>query len=315
LQDLFSEWQRYREGGGAHCIDCHMPQLSGDRAAEAALIPFEQDRAAPPRVLRSHRFVGPDFPLDDTRVRDETRAERASLLARAATLEIEAGSLATQAGVLRARVRVTNVGTGHNLPGGFAFIRQMWVELQAFDASGAVLASSGAVNRVSDDLCDPELLAADAPLRTFVAGCSQADSLLVNFQQKLVDRVELARDAGGNVKRDARGQPQLAPSSGGKEVIVQHLSGGAVARVRSFDALPVPPLEPGEARSFDYTLPLGPNRSVSTVRARLLFRALPPYFLRALASQQTAEDGNRVDAYVENLEIVEMTRARAALTR
>jgi hypothetical protein len=46
-----------------------------------------------------------------------------------------------------------------------------------------------------------------------------------------------------------------------------------------------------------------------------LFRALPPYFLRALASQQTAEDGNRVDAYVENLEIVEMTRARAALTR
>ena len=39
-------------------------------------------------------------------------------------------------GVLR--VRITNVGAGHNVPTGFAFARQMWLEVKAFDGADAM---------------------------------------------------------------------------------------------------------------------------------------------------------------------------------
>ena len=57
-----------------------------------------------------------------------------------------------------------------------------------------------------------------------------------------------------------------------------------------------------------------PSSSVpARVRARLLFRALPPYFVRALAKSQTPQDGPNLDALVQNLEINEMARVEATL--
>jgi hypothetical protein len=48
---------------------------------------------------------------------------------------------------------------------------------------------------------------------------------------------------------------------------------------------------------------------------RLLFRALPPYFMRALSKSQTAADGQNLATLVSNLEINEMARVEAPLTR
>jgi formate-dependent nitrite reductase cytochrome c552 subunit len=50
LQTLYEEWADFAKKGGPTCVDCHMPVAKGSRAAESALIPFEQDKEAPPRV-------------------------------------------------------------------------------------------------------------------------------------------------------------------------------------------------------------------------------------------------------------------------
>ena len=53
------------------------------------------------------------------------------------------------------------------------------------------------------------------------------------------------------------------------------------------------------------------NTAPARVEARLLFRAVPPYFLRALSSQQLPEEGERLETFVQNLEVLEMAQAKA----
>lgn len=305
LQDLFSEWEAYRASGGAHCVDCHMPVVAGVRAAESALMLFEQDEEAPARRLRSHRFGGPDFPLESPTLRDAGRAERQALLSSAAELRIEPGSARFENGRISAQVSVANVGSGHNLPGGFAFVRQMWIELKILDASGRLLASSGVLDSVSQDLCESSILAPGSALAADVVGCAAADPALVTFQQRLVDRIERATDSAG------RSAVRAAPAA--QEVIVQHLDGGSVPRFRVADGQAVLPLAPSERRTFGYTLSVPAGTRPAKVSARLMFRATPPYFLRALAKTQGPGDGPRVDGFLETLEILTMASASATL--
>ncbi|HMJ13111.1 MAG TPA: multiheme c-type cytochrome, partial [Polyangiaceae bacterium] len=143
LQTLFDEWRDYAKAGGVGCTSCHMPVLAETRAAASASIPFEQDREAPARAVHDHSFVGVDHPLDVAEARDSQREARARLLASAARLELSPGSLVLNQGQLGFEVRVTNSGTGHYLPGGFAFVRQMWLEVTLVDPSGNALGSSG----------------------------------------------------------------------------------------------------------------------------------------------------------------------------
>ncbi|MGC4091284.1 MAG: multiheme c-type cytochrome [Polyangiaceae bacterium] len=311
LQDLFSEWEAYRASGGAHCVDCHMPSAGGTRSADKADVPFEQDQDAPARPRRSHRFVGPDYPLDLPALRDQTRAEREGLLQRAATLTLTSATLAGDA--IHVKVSLQNTGAGHNLPGGFAFVRQMWLEVTVLDAGNSLLASSGRLASAEHDLCDQELLQTGRSLARFAVGCTAADPQLVNLQQRLLDRIEPSRDKAGNVLRDARNQAVLAAAAGADEVVVQHVTGGPVARVRPFDAKAMPPLAPGEARQFEYSFAQSSAARPARVRVRLLFRAVPPYFLRALASQQTPADGPRLDTFVRNIEVLEMAAASIAV--
>ncbi len=316
LQTLYDEWAEYAQRGGTSCVDCHMPIVQGQRAAESALIPLEQDTDAPPRRLRSHRFVAVDYPLDSPALRDASRAEREALLARAGRFKIVEGSAQLSGGNASFEVSLHNTGTGHNLPGGFAFVRQMWIEVTLLDAQGRALAASGQVLQPTDDLCDSSIVDdRDSPMREHVVGCAGGDRQLVSFQQMLVDNVELLRDAGGNVLLDGRSQPRLKRAPGSKEVVVQHLTSGAVPRVRPSTGKPTPPLLAGEERSFPYTFALPSGTTAARVRARLLFRALPPYFLRALAKTQTASDGPPLNDLLPNLEINEMARAEAVLTR
>ena len=57
------------------------------------------------------------------------------------------------------------------------------------------------------------------------------------------------------------------------------------------------------------------GRTPQRVRVRLLFRATPPYFLRALAKSQTPADGPNLNGFVGNLEINEMARVETDITR
>lgn len=314
LQTLYDEWEDYAKSGGSSCVDCHMPRVKGERAAESALIPLEQDGDAPARALRSHRFVAVDYPLDSAPIRDESRAEREALLRRAGTLTLDPSKLTFADGRLSFEVSLQNTGTGHNLPGGFAFVRQMWLEVTLLDAAGRALAASGLIAKPTDDLCDSSIL--DDPssdVRPFVVGCRETDRQLVSFQQMLLDKIELLRDGSGVVELDLRKQPKLRAAPGSKEAIVQFLTGGPVPRVRPSTGAPTPPLVAGESRTFGYRFQdvAGAER----LRVRLLFRAVPPYFVRALGKTQTAADGPSLTALLPNLEINEMARVELKLAK
>lgn len=313
LQTLYDEWEDFSRAGGASCVDCHMPFVEGSRAAETALIPLEQDADAPARRLRSHRFVAVDYPLDSAALRDESRADREALLRRSATLGIAAASVSATDRRVAFDVTLQNTGVGHNLPGGFAFVRQMWLEVTLLNAQGQAVAASGLVRLPTDDLCDASLVEAPNELRAFVTGCTTTDRQLVSFQQQLLDKIELLRSPSGAVQLDLRQQPRLRAAPGSKEVVVQHLTGGPVSRVRPSTGLPTPPLVVGEQRSFPYVFDLPPGAGAQRIQARLLFRAVPPYFLRALAKTQTPADGPALGPLVQNLEINEMSRVEAVL--
>ncbi|MEP7050528.1 MAG: multiheme c-type cytochrome [Pseudomonadota bacterium] len=304
LQTLFEEWQDYRQSGGsATCISCHMPLLKETRAAERADVPFEQDHDAPARQVHDHSFVGADYPLDDALARAALKPARDALLRSAAGLALAENSLKLSSNSLSFSVQVSNVGTGHNLPGGFAFVRQMWLEVTLLDSAGGALASSGQLASTADDLCDGSIMD-DAlnPMRPLLQGCAKSDPLLVNFQQMLLDTTEPKRGVGGNAVLDRRGEPLLERPPGALETAIQHLSSGAIPRVRGFDHQPTTALFAGEAHVFPYTFALG--RAVpQAVRIRLLFRSSPPYFLRALGV------GNLASA----LEVTEMARLDAPL--
>ena len=305
LQTLFEEWQDYQKrGGSSDCVSCHMPLVNTPRAAEAADIPFEQDREAPPRPVHDHSFVGADYPLDDAAAREALRPAREALLRSAAQLSVVPGSLKSSSETLSVALEVKNAGTGHNLPGGFAFVRQMWLEVSVLDDAGRLLAGSGALASPSDDLCDSSIVDdAQSPVRPFIAGCTRSDPLLVNFQQMLVDVAQPKRGPGGEPVLDRRGEALLEPAANAHETVIQTLTAGASPRIRPFDKKGTAPLDAGEAQAFPYTFAISGAGKPTRLRARLLFRTNPPYFLRALG----------VAPLLGGLEVSEMARLELAL--
>jgi hypothetical protein len=310
LQTLFDEWEVYRQAGGASCLDCHMPIVkSAKRAAEAASIPFDQDKEAPPRVMRDHAFIGVDYALDDEKAQKRTRKKREALLRSAGTFAIPEASVKRAPASLAFDITLTNSGTGHNLPGGFAFVRQMWVEVTLEDASGKLLDSSGRLENPGDDLCDASIVDnPENPMRPFLTGCKTSDKQLVNFQQMLVDKIEVARDESGAIKLGARGENLIQAADGAKEIVIQYLTAGPVPRRRPSTNKLVPPLAPGETGTYPYVFPLRAGEAPKRVTARLLFRVASPYFLRALGKDQPPAETPRVETLVPALEISEMAR-------
>ena len=112
----------------------------------------------------------------------------------AATLDLPRASIVLRGTTLAFDVTIANSGTGHNVPTGFAFARQMWLEVKVSDGSGAFF-SSGVVANSASDLCDSATLdEPNNPLLPYVKGCDKSDPALVNFQRKLVNRFDIARD-------------------------------------------------------------------------------------------------------------------------
>jgi hypothetical protein len=128
-------------------------------------------------------------------------------------------------------------------------------------------------------------------MRQFMRGCASFDPQLVNFQQKLVTKTDIERDDNDNPILDALDDRVLKQDSDGKETALQFLLGGAVARVRPRDQKTLTVLSPNETRSFGYRMNLAVTRGERLrVQARLMFRPLPPYFVRALEAGKAAGD-------------------------
>ncbi len=301
LQRTFDEYAIYRAGGGTEtCTTCHMPALAG--------ITSIADNApnAPPRVLHDHSFVGVDYALDDPAQEAAQRASREALLRSAARVRIDPASISRTDG-LAFSVSLENTSAGHNVPTGFAFARQMWLEV-VVTANGNVVFQSGTLGADTDDLCDASPIAENAnPLARFVVGCTAVDQSLVNLQTKLVDNVAQKRDATGLLVTDPDdNQPILEQALAGRETTLQFLRGGGVARSRALDGTSLAPLKPFEKRVFAYTVPQVAATQSVNIAVRLRFRHFAPYFVRALAAGQPASETPQLAPLVKAIRIVEV---------
>jgi hypothetical protein len=190
----------------------------------------------------------------------------------------------------------------------------MWLEVTVADAKTAQpLFSSGQLGSSIDDLCDANTMDdASEALLPHLRGCTASDPQLVNLQKKLVTKTVPMRDEQGQLFTDKHGDHAAIQADDGFEVPLQHLTGGAVVRVRPADGALLSPISPGETRRWGYRVPL-PSEGAVRLSVRLLFRHLPPYFLRQLAAGQPKTEEPRLAPLVENLEVVEMASAELSL--
>jgi hypothetical protein len=316
LQTTIEEYERYvKAGGSGTCLGCHMPVMQGvDRAADGAGIPFEQDGTAPPREIHDHSFVGVDYPLDGVATSDPQKKARERLLKGAGEIAIDDPLI--KGDQLTFAVRLRNSGAGHNLPTGFAFARQLWLEVIVTHGNKELF-SSGVLGANEDDLCDASTIDDDKnPTAKRIKGCAKSDPLLVNLQQKLVTKYRIARDdKDEKIVDENTGEFVLDPADDGVETMLQHIAGGVVARIRPFDKKRLGALQPLEERKFGYgiKLPAGTTGKL-TISVRLLFRSLPPYLLRELADGQTPGDGVSLNDIIGNIQIVELATDEDSIT-
>lgn len=125
------------------CQDCHMPKYSGFAAAGGPM----RDN------LHKHNFIGVDVALTDFPNKDEQRAAVAELLRNSATMVVDVDNPGTTADSVAVNIAVHNDQTGHNIPTGVFFARQMWIEVTIEDAGGGIVYQSGQLD-ANGDLMD-----------------------------------------------------------------------------------------------------------------------------------------------------------------
>jgi hypothetical protein len=169
LERPFAEWSESpAKSSGTHCQNCHMPK----REAIAAV-------GGPPRSVSSHRFLGVALPLFEGFIKDpaveaELDLEIQELLESAAELTLTAAPTSVAlGGQLDVVVTIHNRIEAHNLPTGTTFLRQLWLDLTATDATGRKLYRTGQLDENGDLLDywseldpygDPDLLTLNSRL-------------------------------------------------------------------------------------------------------------------------------------------------------
>lgn len=133
LEMTYTEWKNgpYAKEGIV-CQDCHMtpgPGVTKPNPGKAAAGGPERPH------IYTMTFAGGNVGLGD--------AERAEeRLKAAAEIAIDVPEVVAPGEPAKAVVTVTNVGAGHYLPTGLTEVRQMWLVVEAVDASGRTLAST-----------------------------------------------------------------------------------------------------------------------------------------------------------------------------
>jgi Cytochrome c554 and c-prime len=144
LENTFTEWEAsVLAGMGVECQECHMPRYTGSAAKDAPV----RDN------LHRHTFVGPDYAYTDFRGVDLAAQKDAirQLLQNAVHVDVEGMPATVPAGQsLDFGIRVTNDRTGHSIPSGVSFARQMWLAITVRDANTNVIYESGALTANGD---------------------------------------------------------------------------------------------------------------------------------------------------------------------
>jgi len=318
LQTTFDEWQDYvaqeqrlKKKNILGCVDCHMPEVK--RATTYAepgnlFAPIE-------RKAHSHVFVGVDYNLAPTVPAEQREAilQRRELLLRSAA-SLEVTTTINAAGRLVAFVTVNSTLPAHNMPTGFAFARQMWLEVAAQTTSGQAIClaadphglaapcASGQVQATEDlPTCetaslrrfDPTLRNANVTVTlAFAQPINQCDPWLTNFQKILTDGDPKNRDVFQEVPYQT-----FLP-----DIVKLRVR---VADQQTLDALNLTHADAPDSLTFQYEFDVDALQGEQAlVQVKLNFRHLPPYFLKALdgfyPDELTSAD------LLKNLQITEM---------
>lgn len=123
---------------GLECQNCHMPEYDGKAATGG-----EQ------RKVHRHYFTGVDVALTDFPGRDETVNRVRELLQNAVQMSIDVPASSGMNDPLVVKVSLNNNRTGHRIPSGSTFERQMWIEV-VVSQNGQALFESGTLDSNGD---------------------------------------------------------------------------------------------------------------------------------------------------------------------
>ncbi len=126
---------------GLECQDCHMPSHIGFAAV-----------GGPEREVHSHRFVGLDVPLTDFPEAEKTKELVAELMRNAISLQVEANFQAPNSHSVN--VQITNDKTGHSVPSGSTYDREMWIRLVVTTQTGDTVFATGLLDPNMDLLTE-----------------------------------------------------------------------------------------------------------------------------------------------------------------
>jgi hypothetical protein len=154
LENTYEEWSDSNLSGmGIECQDCHMPEYSGQAAING---PTREN-------LHRHTFTGVDYAYEAFRGIDLDAQKEAirALLRNSVTMTVHGLAPSAMPGApLDFDVTIVNDRTGHSIPSGVSFSREMWIEARVTDGTGAILFHSGALHPNGDlvtEMEDPDL--------------------------------------------------------------------------------------------------------------------------------------------------------------
>ena len=151
IERTFKEWQgsAFALISGTTCSQCHMPQSVDER-------PIAQVEGLPLRRTHGHTFPGVDLALTPFPDKQRQREQVQSLLD---TTNQTAICVQQFGNTGQVSVIIDNVAAGHDFPSGAEQDRRSYVELIAYDGSGAKLLESGVVanGTASSASTDPNL--------------------------------------------------------------------------------------------------------------------------------------------------------------
>jgi len=163
-------------------------------------------------------------------------------------------------------VTVENLINAHNIPSGFNFFRQLWINAQVISPAGKVVWETGYLDNVNGDL-------ADGFNNRIMEGKIKEDTQLWNAQARLTIRGEHGADRAifFPINTDFDPTPQLRPNP-----FPNSLRG----RDNAFRIDQSRVLGPRAVRNVSYSVPAKVFDGPGTwkVMARLRFRGIPPYF-------------------------------------
>ncbi|HEX9020730.1 MAG TPA: cytochrome c family protein [Nitrospirota bacterium] len=167
LEATYLEWKHgpYAQKG-ILCQDCHMVDTDTFKRSADTF-------AKPERGQYRHYFSGANYLLyflaeaaakkagDETLAASEKKKFDMAVAKLKAAADLEIFPVYRNKALSEVKVRVKNIRAGHNLPTSLTNVRQMWLEVTARDAAGAVVLTSGGPDKDGALTADTRLFNSD----------------------------------------------------------------------------------------------------------------------------------------------------------